>query len=46
MNQEIYIKYPEVSDVIIPAALGPKVYSASNINEYQKRKKMILGSRA
>jgi hypothetical protein len=24
--------------LILPAALGPGVYSASNINEYQKRK--------
>jgi hypothetical protein len=24
--------------IILPAALGPEVYSATNINEYQKRK--------
>jgi hypothetical protein len=33
--------------LILPAALGPGVYSASNINEYQnKKKKMFLESRA
>jgi hypothetical protein len=26
--------------------LGPEFYSASNRNEYQKKKKMFLGSRA
>jgi hypothetical protein len=26
--------------LILPAALGPVVYSASNINEYQKHKKI------
>jgi hypothetical protein len=26
-------------DLILPAALGPGVYSASNINEYQKLNK-------
>jgi hypothetical protein len=31
--------------LILAAALGPGVYSASNINEYQKQK-MFLGSRA
>jgi hypothetical protein len=31
---------------ILPAALGPGVYSASNRNEYQKQKIiMFLGSR-
>jgi hypothetical protein len=30
-----------------PAALGPGVvYSASNINQYQKQKEMFLGSKA
>jgi hypothetical protein len=28
------------------AALGPGVYSASNKNEYQKKKKMFLWSEA
>jgi hypothetical protein len=32
--------------LIPPAALGPKVYSASNRIEYQKQKIMFLGSRA
>jgi hypothetical protein len=31
--------------LILPAALGPGVYSASNRNEYEKQK-MFLGSRA
>jgi hypothetical protein len=29
--------------LILPAGLGPGVYSASNRNEYQKQKKMFLG---
>jgi hypothetical protein len=32
--------------LIIPASLGPGVHSASNRNEYQKQRKMFLGSRA
>jgi hypothetical protein len=32
--------------LILPAALGSGVYSASNRNEYQKQKIMFLGSRA
>jgi hypothetical protein len=32
--------------LILPAVLGPGVYSASNRNEYQRQKKMFLGSRA
>jgi hypothetical protein len=33
--------------LILPAALGPGVHSASNRNEYQKQKhQMFLGSRA
>jgi hypothetical protein len=32
--------------LIIPAALGPGVYSASNRNEHQKQKIMFLGSKA
>jgi hypothetical protein len=32
--------------LILPAALGPEVHSASNRNEYQKQKKvMFLGSK-
>jgi hypothetical protein len=31
---------------MLPTALGPEVYSASNINEYQKQKIMFLESRA
>jgi hypothetical protein len=31
--------------LILTAALGPGVYSASNRNEYQKQKKMILESK-
>jgi hypothetical protein len=31
------------SYIIILAALGPEVYSASNRNEYQKQKNNILG---
>jgi hypothetical protein len=31
--------------LILPAALDPGVYSASNRNEYQKQKKMFIGSR-
>jgi hypothetical protein len=30
--------------LILPAALGPEVHSASN-SKYQKQKKMFLGSR-
>jgi hypothetical protein len=29
--------------LILPAALGPGVYSASNRNQYQKQKKYISG---
>jgi hypothetical protein len=29
--------------LILPAALGPAVYSASNLNEYQKQKGNISG---
>jgi hypothetical protein len=29
--------------LILPAALGPGVYSASNRNEYQKQKKNVSG---
>jgi hypothetical protein len=29
--------------LIIPAALGPGVYSASNRNEYQKQKNNVSG---
>jgi hypothetical protein len=29
--------------LILPAALGPGVYSASNRNEYQKQKNYVLG---
>jgi hypothetical protein len=29
--------------LILPAALGPGVYSASNRNEYQKQKKNVPG---
>jgi hypothetical protein len=32
--------------LILPAALDPGVYSASNINEYQKQKIMCLASKA
>jgi hypothetical protein len=32
--------------LILPAALGPGVYSAFNKNEYQKQKKMFVESRA
>jgi hypothetical protein len=31
--------------LILPAALGPGVYTASNRNEYQKHKKMFLDSK-
>jgi hypothetical protein len=31
---------------ILPAALGPEFYSASNRNKYEKEKKKFLGSRA
>jgi hypothetical protein len=30
----------------LPTALGPGVYWASNINEYQKQKKMFVGNKA
>jgi hypothetical protein len=34
------------TDLILPVALGPGVFSASNRNEYQKQKKKVfLGSR-
>jgi hypothetical protein len=33
-------------DAILHEDFGPGVYSASNINEYQKQKMMFLGSRA
>jgi hypothetical protein len=32
--------------LILPAVLGPGVYSASNRNEYQKQQKMFLRSKA
>jgi hypothetical protein len=32
--------------LILPAAIGSGVYSASNRNEYQKQEIMFLGSRA
>jgi hypothetical protein len=32
--------------IILPAALGPGVHSASNRNEYQKIKIKFLGNRA
>jgi hypothetical protein len=32
--------------LILPAALGPGVYSASNRNEYQEQRKMFLRSRS
>jgi hypothetical protein len=32
-------------NVILPSALGPGVYSASNRNEYQKQKIIFLGSK-
>jgi hypothetical protein len=32
--------------LIVPARLGPEVYSTSNRNEYQTQKIMFLGSRA
>jgi hypothetical protein len=32
--------------LIPPAALGPGVYSSSNINEYHEQKKMLLESKA
>jgi hypothetical protein len=32
-----------LSIAILPATLGPGVYSASNRNEYQKEKKNISG---
>jgi hypothetical protein len=32
--------------LILPAALGPGVYSASNRNEYQKEKNNVSGNRA
>jgi hypothetical protein len=30
--------------LILPAALDPRIYSASNRNEFQTQKKMFLGS--
>jgi hypothetical protein len=32
--------------LILPVALGPEVYSASNINEYLKQKKRFLDNKA
>jgi hypothetical protein len=32
--------------LILPAALGPGIYSASNGNEYQKQKKSFWGGKA
>jgi hypothetical protein len=32
--------------LILPAALGPGVYSASNKNEYQKQKNVVVGENA
>jgi hypothetical protein len=32
--------------LILPAALGPGVYSASNINEYQKQKNNVSGEQS
>jgi hypothetical protein len=34
------------TDIILPAALGPAAYSASNKNEYQKKKNNVSGSKA
>jgi hypothetical protein len=41
------ITFPLCIDLILPASLGPGVYSASNRNEYRKhlKKKMFLGSK-
>jgi hypothetical protein len=35
----------ELFSIILPAALGPGVYSASNRNEYRKQKSNVSGSR-
>jgi hypothetical protein len=32
--------------ILLPAALGPVVHSATNRNEYQKQKNNVSGSRA
>jgi hypothetical protein len=32
--------------LILPAALGPRVYSASNRNEYQKKKNNVCGEKS
>jgi hypothetical protein len=32
--------------LILPAALGPRVYSASNRNEYQKQKNNVCGEQS
>jgi hypothetical protein len=37
------MKYATSRRVILPAALGPGVYSASNRNEYQKQKNNVSG---
>jgi hypothetical protein len=34
---------PEGRGLILPASLGPGVYSASNRNEYQKQKSNVSG---
>jgi hypothetical protein len=32
--------------LILPAAVGPRIYSSSNRDEHQKQKKISLGSKA
>jgi hypothetical protein len=32
--------------LILPAALGPGIYSASNRNEYQKKKNYVTGEQS
>jgi hypothetical protein len=38
MRERIFSNYP-----ILPATLGPGVYSVSNRNEYQKQKNNVSG---
>jgi hypothetical protein len=42
-TEEWIIKHAEYRSTILPAALDPRVYSASNRNEYQKHKNNVSG---
>jgi hypothetical protein len=51
-QDQYYLKQTDVFDrctsfyLILPAALGPGVYSASNRNKYQKQKNDVSGGQS